>query len=180
MDRSKAGRVARQARNRNWRSVLVFVGAIGYWGSVAGQLGWDMLESWKTGGTLSQDTDEPLSPSLASCVQQTMQEWRLPSQCSVDLSPYAGLALIAGILSIWWNPKLRLKVEGRGGRFVGLGEYYQVQLIVMVARCAFWAVLKDPTSSGLDPTLPPAFHLFMIFFTVLVSDYLFVVGNATC
>jgi hypothetical protein len=70
---------------------------------------------------------------------------------------------------LWWNPKLRLKVEGRGGRFIGLGEYYQVQLIVMVARCVFWAVLKDPSSSGLQPTLPPALHLFMILFTILVS-----------
>lgn len=171
MDRSKAGRVARQARNRNWRSLLVFAGAIGYWGSVAGQLAWDVLESFSAGGQVPQDSDEPLSPSLVSCVQQTLQEQRLPNQCSVDLAPYAGLGLIAGILSIWWNPKLRLKVEGRGGRFVGLGEYYKVQLIVMVVRCAFWAVLKDPSSSGLQPTMPPGLHLFMLFFTILVSNF---------
>ncbi|KAF7597463.1 hypothetical protein BBP40_003710 [Aspergillus hancockii] len=71
------------------------------------------------------------------------------------------------ILSLWYNPKLRLKVEGRGGRFVGLGEYYKVQFIVMVVRCVFWALLRDPLSSGLQPHLPPTLHMFMFVFTAL-------------
>ncbi|THC92597.1 hypothetical protein EYZ11_007927 [Aspergillus tanneri] len=141
MDRSKAGRAARQARKWNWRSLLVFAGAMGYWVSIAGQLSWNLWSALAV--------DDPL---------------RDPDE---NLAPYAGLALVAGILALWYNPKLRLKVEGRGGRFVGLGEYYKVQLIVMVARCAFWAVLRDPSSSGLDPSLPPALHVFMIFFSLL-------------
>lgn len=173
MDRSKAGRTARQARNRNWRSLLVFAGAIGYWGSVAGQLAWDVMGALDAAGGVPEDSDNLLPPSLVSCVQQILLERKLPSYCSVDLAPYAGLSLIAGILSLWWNPKLRFKVEGRGGRFAGLGEYYQVQLIVMVVRCVFWAVLKDPSSSGLQPTLPPALHIFMFFFTILVSHLSF-------
>lgn len=171
MDRSKAGRTARQARNRNWRSLLVFAGAIGYWGSVSGQLAWDMMGALDAAGEVPEDSDHLLPPSLVSCVQQTLLERKFPSYCSVNLAPYAGLSLIVGILSLWWNPKLRFKVEGRGGRFAGLGEYYQVQLIVMVVRCVFWAVLKDPSSSGLQPTLPPALHIFMIFFTILVSSF---------
>lgn len=170
MDRSKAGRVARHARNWNWRSILVFAGAIGYWGSVAGQLAWDALGALDAVDDGLQDQVYLLSPSWVSYVQQTLQERQLPRHCSADFAPYAGLFLVAGILSLWWNPKLRLKVEGRGGRFAGLGEYYQVQLIVIVVRCVFWAVLKDPSSSGLQPTMPPALHLFMFFFTVLVSN----------
>lgn len=144
-------------------------GAMGYWGSVAGQLSWDTLGALSADHHLRDRYDDLSPPSIASCARATLQTHQLPSSCWIDLSPYAGLALIAGILSLWWNPKLRLKVEGRGGRFVGLGEYYQVQLIVMVARCVFWAVLKDPSSSGLQPTLPPALHLFMILFTIMVS-----------
>ncbi|RLM00189.1 hypothetical protein CFD26_108310 [Aspergillus turcosus] len=167
MDRSKAGRAARHARRWNWRNLLVSAGAIGYWGSVASQLAWDTLGALSADHHLHDMYDDLLSPSIASCARATLQTRQLPSSCWIDLSPYAGLALVVGILSLWWNPKLRLKVEGRGGRFVGLGEYYQVQLIVMVARCVFWAVLKDPSSSGLQPTLPPALHLFMILFTIL-------------
>ncbi|KAL4930650.1 uncharacterized protein BDV17DRAFT_258253 [Aspergillus undulatus] len=167
MDRSKAGKAARKARQWNWRSLLVFSGALCYWASVAGQLAWDMTSALPVDRPLPDADNPSTSPSFASRFNEMLHTLNLPSHCPVDLVPYAGLSLVAGILSIWWNPKLRLKVEGRGGRFVRLGEYYQVQLIVMVVRCAFWAVLRDPSSSGLDATLPPALHSFMIFFTIL-------------
>jgi hypothetical protein len=168
MDRSKAGKAARRARQWNWRSLLVFVGAICYWASIAGQLAWDLTSAL----TIDEpDDDMAKSHSAASHVQISLRLYRLPRQYLGDAAPYAGFALVAGIFSLWWNPKLRLKVEGRGGRFLGLGEYYKVQLIVMVVRCAFWAVLRDPHSSGLDPTLPPALHSFMILFTILVSAF---------
>ncbi|KAL4868810.1 hypothetical protein BDV12DRAFT_169087 [Aspergillus spectabilis] len=167
MDRSKAGKAARKARRWNWRSLLVLAGAICYWASVAGQLAWDLTGALTVDEPL-RDADELAPPhSVTSYSQQAVHTFRLLSRCNVDLVPYAGLSLVVGILSLWWNPKLRLKVEGRGGRFLGLGEYYKVQLIVLVVRCAFWAVLRDPSSSGLDATLPPALHSFMILFTVL-------------
>ncbi|KAJ5818375.1 hypothetical protein N7474_003966 [Penicillium riverlandense] len=163
MDRSRASKASRQARNRNWRSLLVITGALGYWGSIATQLAWDSMSVLASG----QLSDGVNTPSLASCVSQTVGIRRIPSNCAFDLAPLAGLGLIAGSLSLWWNPKLRMKVEGRGGRFAGLGEYYKVQLIVLVVRCVFWAVLKDPSASGLKPTLPPALHLFMVLFTFM-------------
>ncbi|KAL4975722.1 Ima1 N-terminal domain-containing protein [Aspergillus desertorum] len=167
MDRSKAGKAARKARKWNWRSLLVFAGAVCYWASVAGQLAWDMTSALPVGEPLRRPDSLLMSLKIVSGIRQALQTHRLLTYSSVDLVPYAGLSLVAGILSLWYNPKLRLKVEGRGGRFLGLGEYYKVQLIVMVLRCAFWAVLRDPSSSGLDATLPPALHLFMIFFTIL-------------
>ncbi|GKZ28769.1 hypothetical protein AbraIFM66950_000124 [Aspergillus brasiliensis] len=169
MDRSKAGRAARQARRWNWRNLLVLAGALGYWISVAGQLSWNVWSALTVEEPDPlQDPDAPsISPSIVSCAPLLFETRRVPNHCAIDLAPYAGLALIAGILSIWWNPKLRFKVEGRGGRFVKLGEYYQVQLIVLVVRCAFWGVLRDPSSSGLPPDLPPTLHLFMVFFTIM-------------
>ncbi|KAL4797312.1 Ima1 N-terminal domain-containing protein [Aspergillus venezuelensis] len=166
MDRSKAGKAARKARQWNWRSLLVFAGAMCYWASIVGQLAWSMTSALPVEEPL-RDPEDLTSPSIASRFNDTLRALNLPSHCPVDLVPYAGLSLVAGILSIWWNPKLRLKVEGRGGRFVRLGEYYQVQLIVLVVRCAFWAVLRDPSSHGLDATLPPALHTFMVLFTIL-------------
>ncbi|KAL5048795.1 hypothetical protein BDW71DRAFT_176561 [Aspergillus fruticulosus] len=167
MDRSKAGKAARKARQWNWRSLLVFAGAVCYWTSIAGQLAWDMTSALPADEPLRDLDSFSVSHKMVSRIRQALQMLHSPTYGPVDLVPYAGLSLVAGILSLWYNPKLRLKVEGRGGRFLGLGEYYKVQLIVMVVRCAFWAVLRDPSSSGLDATLPPALHLFMIFFTVL-------------
>jgi hypothetical protein len=168
MDQSRANRELRQARNRNWRSLLVAFGSFAYWTSIAGQLAWDFI-SVVTLAQRSQGFNDDPPNTWTSCVTNTIYMQRIPSDCSLDLAPEAGLALIAGALSLWWNPKLRLKIDGMPGKFRGLAEYYQTQLIVMVARCVFWAVLKDPSASGLESDLPPALHAVMIAFTILVS-----------
>ncbi|CAG8014717.1 unnamed protein product [Penicillium nalgiovense] len=174
MDQSRANRESRQARNRSWRSLLLFVGAFAYWASISGQLAWNLISV----ATISQnspsfdyssDSERPpmAHNSVISCVSQSIRLQRIPSECSPDLAPTAGLALIAGALSLWWNPKLRMKIDGMPGKFGGLAEYYQAQLIVMVARCVFWAVVKDPSASGLEPKLISAFHALMMGFTIL-------------
>lgn len=156
--------------------MLLLVGALAYWASIAGQLAWDLISV----ATVSQispnfnylpDTEQPQPApnSITSCITQSIRLQRIPSGCSPDLAPTAGLALIAGALSLWWNPKLRMKIDGMPGKFRGLAEYYQAQLIVMVVRCVFWAVVKDPSTSGLEPKLIPAFHALMMVFTILVS-----------
>jgi hypothetical protein len=176
MDQSRANRESRQARNRSWRSLLLYVGAFAYWASIAGQLAWNLISV----ATISQSpsnfdysTDAerpPMAPnSVVSCVSQSIRSQRIPSECSPDLAPTAGLALIAGALSLWWNPKLRMKIDGMPGKFGGLAEYYQAQLVVIVARCVFWAIVKDPSASGLEPELISAFHALMMGFTILVS-----------
>lgn len=170
MDQTRAGKAARRARNGSWRSLLVYAGALGYWASVGGQLAWNTMGALTSASTLNDlDTSPETSPSLVYCVTQTAQMRRLPGDCSRDLASVAGLALLAGTLSIWWNPKLRLKVEGRAGRFARLGEYYQVQLITLVARCVSWALLKDSSANNISPTLAPVLHMSMVIFTLLVS-----------
>lgn len=173
MDQTRAGKAARRARNSGWRSLLVFTGALGYWASIIVQLAWNVMVAMTSISTLDE-LDTPLDqPSVISCVKHTAQMRRIPGDCARDLAPVAGLALIAGILSIWWNPKLRMKVEGRPGRFARLGEYYQVQLIVLVARCVFWALLKDSSANSISPDLSPVLHMSMFIFTVLVSNFPF-------
>ncbi|KAJ5514784.1 hypothetical protein N7463_004336 [Penicillium fimorum] len=174
MDQSRANRESRQARNRSWRSLLLFVGALAYWASISGQLAWNLI-SVATLSQVSQNPDylsdtgrPPMTPnSVISCVNQSIRFKRIPSECSPDLAPAAGLALIAGALSLWWNPKLRMKIDGMPGKFHGLAEYYEAQLIIVVVRCVFWAVVKDPSASGLEPKFVPAFHALMIIFTIL-------------
>ncbi|CAG8421381.1 unnamed protein product [Penicillium salamii] len=166
MDQSRANRESRQARNRSWRSLLLFFGACAYWSSVGGQLAWDLVAA-ATAPQSAQGVGEDSPITMLSCVAQSLQLRRIPSDCSPDLAPTAGLALISGALSLWWNPKLRFKIDGMPGQFEGLGEYYQAQLILMVVRCVFWAVLKDPSASGLDPKLPHALHAAMVPVTLL-------------
>lgn len=174
MDQSRANREARQVRNRSWRSLLLYAGALAYWASIAGQIAWDLISAmtlYQTSGSLDGSpiyTEPSMAPAFSQCTKQTLSMWRIPSDCVIDLAPAAGVALIAGALSLWWNPKLRLKIDGMPGKFKGLAEYYQAQLIVLVVRCVFWAVLKDPSASGLDPSMSPALHGLMMAFTLLV------------
>lgn len=178
MDQSRANRESRQARNRSWRSLLLLAGALAYWASIAGQIVWNLIsvatlyQPSPSFDYLPETERPPMAPnSVISCVNQSICSQRIPSECSPDLAPTAGLALIAGAFSLWWNPKLRMKIDGMPGKFRGLAEYYQAQLIVMVVRCVFWAVVKDPSASGLEPKLIPAFHALMIVFTILVSIF---------
>ncbi|KAJ5085542.1 hypothetical protein N7532_010313 [Penicillium argentinense] len=169
MDQTRAGKTARQARNRSWQSLLVYIGALFFWASIAGQLAWSTIGGLTAPSTSFEDSDIPLDSPLhfASCVHRVFVSGKFPTDCAFDLSPAAGHALVAGFLSLWWNPKLRMKIEGRSGRFKGLTEYYEVQFIALVVRCVFWSLLKDPSASGIEATLPAALHMFMIIFTIL-------------
>lgn len=166
MERSRAARAARKARNWNWRSLLVFAGAVGYWGSVAGQLSWNLMGAMKSQEAVSDQREPP----LLSCIRQAIETQRVETHCSSDLVPYAGLALVLGIISLWWNPKLRLKVEGRNGRFAGLGEYYKLQMILIVMRFAAWALLRDPAASSIPSSLLPVLHVVVAAFTIVVGS----------
>lgn len=115
---------------------------------------------------------DPLEFSLTlmtSCINTALQGQQMGNQCVALLAPYSGLVLCLGVLSVWWNPRLRSKVDGKGGRLVGLSEYYKIQIVVLVVRFVAWAALHDPSIIGLDPRLPPVIHIFMGVFTVIVS-----------
>ncbi|KAJ5723093.1 hypothetical protein N7488_001128 [Penicillium malachiteum] len=176
MERSRACKTMQRTRQRSWQSLVVYLGAIGFWMSIIGQLAWNIssaltLTSSIIDSDLSIDDDDT-PVSFISCTAQLLETRRLPQACSFDLAPAAGVALVVGCLSLWYNPKLRMKILGRTGNFSGLVEYYEVQLIFMVVRGVFWSLFKDPAASGIDAQKSLVGHLFMILFTticVLVS-----------
>ncbi|OAX83390.1 hypothetical protein ACJ72_02251 [Emergomyces africanus] len=168
MENSRGGRYSRRAHGWSWRSMVVFAGAVCFWVSVAGQLTWNLM-GVMAAGNAPRDEEFDISLSLVRfCFERIWKRRPLfDNRCSSVLTPFAGLALFLGMLSIWWNPKLRHKVEGRGGRLTGMGEYYKVQIIVLVVRFVAWACLQDPSITGLNPSLTPAIHGFMSIFTVI-------------
>ncbi|KAJ6092978.1 hypothetical protein N7486_008267 [Penicillium sp. IBT 16267x] len=152
MDETRASKAAQRARKHSWQSFVVYLGALGFWISILGQLAWDaigVLTLYPMQNDVDMSVDTPMS--LIFRLRQMIDLRGIPHECAFDLAPIAGKALVAGCLSIWWNPKLRMKVYGRPGRFSGLGEYYQLQLFSLVLRCVFWSLFKDPSASGIDP-----------------------------
>lgn len=171
MERSRGGRLKRDNRLWRWKSLWVSTGAVAFWTSVAGQLVWDAVESVAS-DSLLMIPDVNLSESSSSirqCTLQYSQGGHLPKGCAALFQPYAGISLILGIFSLWWNPKLRYKVDGYHGRLIGLREYYRIQLVVLVVRFIAWAGSQDPTFTGHYAHLLPAIHIFTGLFTVIVS-----------
>ncbi|PCH05092.1 Protein of unknown function DUF2349 [Penicillium occitanis (nom. inval.)] len=162
MERSKMSRAAQKARRRNWRSILVVAGALGYWTSVTGQLVSDLIGTCDLWNNFAGQY-WPLGATYLSFANEVVSYFGYSSQ---DL---AGIALIFGALSIWWNPKIHHKVEGLSGRILGLNQYYECQLIVMVTRFAVWAWLKD--TSSMEPSLPAAVHAVMILFMTVATIF---------
>ncbi|KAM5467846.1 hypothetical protein MauCBS54593_005124 [Microsporum audouinii] len=171
MERSK-GKSSKQKRHMwKWKSLLVSTGAFAFWSSVAGQLVWDVVAFASSAHQL-QDTGMAslLMSSIArQCVTSVMQNRGVPGECAAFLAPYAGLSLILGAFSLWWNPKLRLKVEGHHGRLIGLQEYYRIQIVTLMVRFMAWAGLQDPAITGLHPQLNPSIHAFVAIFTLITT-----------
>ncbi|QGA13471.1 hypothetical protein EYB26_001121 [Talaromyces marneffei] len=162
MERSKMSRAVQKARRRNWRSILVVAGALGYWMSVVGQLVSDLIGAC---GLLDKIAGQhwPLESKNLSFISDAV------SYIGYSSEDLAGIALLLGALSIWWNPKIHHKVEGLSGRILGLNQYYECQLIVMVARFAVWAWLKD--TSRMEPSFPAAVHAIMILFMSVATVF---------
>lgn len=171
MEQSRGGRSVRNRRKWRWRSLFVSTGAVAFWASVAGQLSWNAMGCLADTTSFSENQRlVHLSKTLLrSCLDQGVRYKRMQGECAISLQPYAGLALVLGVLSLWWNPKLRYKVDGKSGRISGVREYYRIQIVALVVRFVAWTVLQDPTITGLNPTLSPAIHIFVIIFTLIVS-----------
>lgn len=165
---------SRRARFRStwgWRSLLIAAGALGYWGSVAGQLAWDFMSVM----TRDDFAYEPqflsadLARSPSECFNQILFRRHVEIHCSQTFAPAAGFALVLGLASLWWNPRLRNKVKGRQGRMVGLSAYYRDQIIVLVFRSAAWGLLQSPDVGGLDPSISWIGHVVMLIVMIVVS-----------
>ncbi len=114
-----------------------------------------------------QDAEAP--PSLSSCLRQDLQNSYMTPRCAEVYSSVAGFALCLGLLSIWWNPRLKENFKPRRGRIIGMGEYYKLQIIFLAVRFAAWAVLATTPSFDFDTQKAKGTHAFMLVFTVLVS-----------
>ena len=105
---------------------------IGYFASVAVQLGWHAMRL-----TVKED-DSPVN-SLVDCIPRR----HLPAGCAEFVKDYIGWSMLAALVCVWWNPRWQHKIGGYEGRLVGLGKYYQLQLALLVIRFVAWMWLVD-------------------------------------
>jgi hypothetical protein len=162
MDRSRA----RQTAHRwGWRSLIVRGGGLGYTSSIVGQLGWHAM------GALSHGDANIGAVSYRSCLARCLQR-QLPSTACAELfAPVTGLAIVVGVMCIWWNPRWHHKLDGRDGRLTGLHTYYNIQVISLLLRLGSWIWLRDPATSGISPLHQRAAHNFFLVLQLILAAF---------
>ena len=152
-----------------WKSAAVAVGEVAWYLSLLGQFSWHLMNALRASDDPDGLKDAEASPSLSNCLLQDLQNPSIAPACAEVYSSAAGLALCLGLLSIWWNPRLKSKFKPRRGRIIGVSEYYKLQVIFLAIRSAAWAVLTRTSSFDFDTTTAKGIHAFMLVFTILVS-----------
>ena len=173
MERTRGGRSSRKVRSWNWRSLLVYIGALAFWVSVSGQLAWNIMGSLVADNSTWKPAEKLSLPLIQACIGSALEQRRMNAECYSALVTFARHSLFLGSLSLWWNPRLRHKVEGKAGRLTGMSEYYKIQIVVLVVRFVTWACSQDPSIIGLNSSLSQAIHIFTGMFTIIVSALVF-------
>lgn len=163
MERTRGYGVPRE--DSSWKSLLAFVGGTAWFMSLVVQVVWDVLVLSMTRRDRREMDGEI---SLSDCIQQGLRGFALPSDCTTHAAPVAGLALVLGFLSCWWNPKLQEISRRRGGHMTGLSDYYKQQALLLAVRSIAYLHLERTPSSNFNSQITQGVHAFMLFFCTLV------------
>lgn len=150
-----------------WKSLVISAGAVVWCVSQVGQLFWNTRGAFAT--IQEVDLAEEFQYPLSACLWSSDQLYSTTA-CSELYDTIANIIMGLGLLSIWWNPRLKEKLRRENGRILGLQEFYKLQIIFLVVRTVSWAVLVRPQDYGLDARAAKAAHSFMLVFVVLVSE----------
>lgn len=170
-------RERRIASRLGWRSLVVTLGGLGYWTSVAGQLIWHAM------GALTSDRIpmNDLQPRL--CLHDMVMHQATSRECTEYFGLLASHASKLGILCFWWNPRWQHKLAGREGRLTNLDTYYQVQAGIAVLRLVVWAALQNTAYfAWLPADLPKAIHgISLVLLSVLAvwSNFVIITIDTT-
>ena len=114
----------------DFRSLLLQSARIGYFVSILMQLLWHFFNT------------QPSSTTPCRGPAHCFAEWPAPIECRQTIAAWVPHATIAGLFFIWWNPGWSRKLHVREGRLIGLGQFYTVQVMIMIIRVGGWPILR--------------------------------------
>ena len=155
-----------QYKGASWKAPLITLGGVGWFLSLAGQILWDGLSVVDSTEESHGLRDPQTLTSGSTCLQQVMRGFGTVSDCAELLYSAAGLALILGFLSSWWNPILKETLSRKGARAVGTAEFYQLQGLFLTVRCVIWWYLPSFASTV---QMNKAAHLSLLVLATIVS-----------
>jgi hypothetical protein len=119
--------------------------------------------------TLWTDSDS----AWHTCFTQAITTQHVDRSCLVSppMLTLVQYALAADLLTLWWNPKLRIKTNSLTGRMSGLKSLWLVRGVVFLLRTSSfaWGSVFTLSYSGSTLINTPNFHLFMLLVLVLSS-----------
>ncbi|KAI9676778.1 MAG: hypothetical protein M1829_002873 [Trizodia sp. TS-e1964] len=169
MERTRGLGKIRDFSSYKWQEFAVFLGAIGWWASLIGELIWHLLGAMTISPSPNSIYLDSANPSHYKCLAQALKDKEVQFGCA---DPFViNVSLLLGLLTLWWNPKLPKMVRGSGGRMVGLNDYYALQIGAFVLRYLVNLVIQSKSFGGLNWTGTRALHgfmmVFLIFYTLL-------------
>ena len=164
MDRTRGHGI--EYGNASWIRPLVTLGGVGWFLSQAGQFLWSGLCLLNAMEGQHGLRDKQNFATASACLPQVMRDLGSTSDCTEPLYSAAGLALLLGILTSWWNPRLKETFERRNVRAVGTAEFYQLQCMLFIIRCATWWYLPG---FDLSTHQISAAHMFLLVLVAIVS-----------
>lgn len=133
--------------------------------SWVGQIIWDLAGITKTLEDAPVDTFK--NSAILEQLQQFVINWEMSPNFADQILWMARYALLLGLVSAWWNPRLKERMGKRGGRMTGKRDYYTQQLICFAVRSA--AIYWLPPAGSVESERAQAAHLFLLVFSIGVS-----------
>ena len=155
---------------QTWTLVVIALAKWAYISSIAAGLLWHALSLMTA---LDRAAWVDSDSAWYMCFTQAITTQHVDQSCLVSPSMLALVqyALAADLLTLWWNPKLRVKTKSLTGRMRGLKSLWLVRGAVFLLRAGsyVWGGVFTWSSSGSTLTNTPNFHLFMLLVLILSS-----------
>ncbi|KAI9767518.1 MAG: hypothetical protein M1839_004478 [Geoglossum umbratile] len=149
------------AQRWGWRQIVILAGGVNWRSSLMFQV------LWHIHAAKAQQLAGPgwrAEPFLWSCFALKNHPG-----CAPFTAYLSRIGLTQAVLSIWWNNQLWRKASGTGARLVGLGDYYTLQLVILLVRAGAWWASQNDSFTGLSQETLRAGHVFMVAFLILLS-----------
>lgn len=165
---------SRQFQKLNWTGSIILVRlvvALSGWLSCFSlllQLFWDAVGADLI-GTEYAAQDMRLDETIVKCcLQLGIFRQSIRSSCAGSADTLIKASLIGSVLTCWWNRKLGEKIGRPQARWLGRGNQFQLQALVLLIRITAWGILINPGNFSLSMMMRNTVHLFMLVFITLV------------
>lgn len=124
---------------------------------------------WHGLGILHQDPTEGIVP-YPQCIYRSFGTKVTNLYCLDRTASWVPIALVIGVLSSWWNPKL-LNASRTAGKLLNQRDYYVIQIVLLTTRIGGYFILTKRITRD-HPEQHRRVHGFLLIFLVLVSSSL--------